>query len=265
MHLRISAIHIMFMEVMENISFSERFIERVKSATTVGVLTGAGMSAPSGVPTFRGKDGLWDKFNPQELANVDAFLNNPELVWEWYNWRRELIRKVKPNLGHYALVDVEGFFPDFALITQNVDNLHQLAGSRKVLELHGNIMRNKCLDCSRLFENEHIDQDNIPRCPDCNGMIRPDVVWFGELLPQDVIREAQEFSASADIFFAVGTSSTVEPAASLSYMAKGNGAYLIEINPEKTPLSDYADESIQTSVDLYLPQLVVELDKIMKR
>lgn len=220
------------------------------------------MSAASGVPTFRGKDGLWNKFNPQELANVEAFLNNPKLVWEWYNWRRELIGNVKPNLGHYALVDVEAIFPDFAIITQNVDNLHQLAGSKRVLELHGNIMRNKCMDCSRLYANSHVDADNIPRCPECNGMLRPDVVWFGELLPQETMRQAQEHAAASEVFFAIGTSSTVEPAASLSYLAKGNGAYLVEINPEITPLSDYADESIQVAADVYLPQLVIELDKI---
>ena len=250
---------------MENIVFSDRILERLKSATAVGVLTGAGMSAASGVPTFRGNDGLWKKFNPQELANVDAFLNNPKLVWEWYNWRRDLIGKVRPNLGHYALVDAETYFPEFTIITQNVDNLHQFAGSTNVLELHGNIMRNKCLDCSGGFYEKHIDQNNIPRCPDCNGMIRPDVVWFGEILPQDVLQKAQGSAMEADVFFTVGTSSTVEPAASLSYMAKGNGAYLVEINPEPTPLSDYADESIHIGSDVYLPRLVIELDKIKRR
>lgn len=249
---------------METIEFSERLIERLKGATNVVVLTGAGMSAASGVPTFRGKDGLWNKFNPQELANVDAFLNDPKLVWEWYNWRRELIGKVQPNLGHYALVDAEAYFPEFMIITQNVDNLHQLAGSSNVLELHGNVMRNKCMDCASVYNGKHIDHNNIPRCPDCNGMIRPDVVWFGELLPQDVLQTAQAKAAASDVFFTVGTSSTVEPAASLSYMAKGNGAYLVEINPEPTPLSDYADESIHIGSDVYLPRLVIELDKIKR-
>ena len=249
---------------MDEISFSERIIERMKTATNMVVLTGAGMSAASGVPTFRGKDGLWNKFNPQELANVDAFMKNPKLVWEWYNWRRDLIAKVKPNLGHYALVDMESFFSDFVIITQNVDNLHQIAGSNRVLELHGNIMRNKCMECSQPYENETIDQNNIPHCPNCDGLIRPDVVWFGEMLAADIISSAQEASASTEIFLSVGTSSTVEPAASLPYLAKGNGAYLIEINPERTPLSDFADESVQTSADVYLPRLVIELDKIRK-
>ena len=199
---------------METIEFSERLIERLKVATNVVVLTGAGMSAASGVPTFRGKDGLWNKFNPQELANVDAFLKNPKLVWEWYNWRRNLIANVKPNLGHYALVDVESYFPEFVIVTQNVDNLHQIAGSKNVLELHGNIMHNKCIECSHPYENETIDQDNIPHCSECGGLIRPDVVWFGELLPSNVISAAQVASAAAEIFLSVGTSSTVEPAAS---------------------------------------------------
>lgn len=250
---------------METIEFSERLIERLKVATNVVVLTGAGMSAASGVPTFRGKDGLWNKFNPQELANVDAFLNNPKLVWEWYNWRRNLIANVKPNLGHYALVDVESYFPDFNLVTQNVDNLHQIAGSKRVLELHGNIMRNKCIECSQPYENESIDQNNIPHCLACDGLIRPDVVWFGELLPSNTISAAQVASAAAEIFLSVGTSSTVEPAASLPYLAKGNGAYLIEVNPERTTLSDFANESHQISADVYLPRLVIEMDKFRKR
>jgi NAD-dependent deacetylase len=250
---------------MDEISVSERLEERIRTATNIVVLTGAGMSAASGVPTFRGKDGLWNKFNPQELASVDAFMKNPKLVWEWYNWRRDLLRNVKPNLGHYALVDVENYFPDFTIVTQNVDNLHQTAGSKSVLELHGNIMRNKCIDCSHPYENDHIDEDEIPKCLKCNGLIRPDVVWFGELLPEDVIRHAQELSAAAEIFFSVGTSSTVEPAASLPYLAKGNGAYLVEVNPEKTALSDVAEESIQTEADVYLPHLVIELDRIRRR
>lgn len=250
---------------MDEISVSERLEERIRTATNIVVLTGAGMSAASGVPTFRGKDGLWNKFNPQELASVDAFIKNPKLVWEWYNWRRDLLHNIKPNLGHYALVDVENYFPDFTIVTQNVDNLHQTAGSKNVLELHGNIMRNKCIDCSHPYENDHIDSDKIPNCPKCNGLIRPDVVWFGELLAEDVIRRAQELSAAAEIFFSVGTSSTVEPAASLPYLAKGNGAYLVEINPEKTPLSDVAEESIQTEADVYLPHLVIELDRIRRR
>ncbi len=253
------------------VSFSSKLMDRLKVAYNVVVLTGAGMSAASGVPTFRGKDGLWNKFNPEELANLNAFLKNPELVWEWYSWRRKLIKKVTPNLGHYALVDMEEYFPEFMVITQNVDNLHQIAGTKKIIELHGNIMRNKCIDCSEYIEDGELEmqesqtEKTIPRCSKCGGLIRPDVVWFGELLPPEAISRAQELSAAAEVFFSVGTSSTVEPAASLPYLAKGNGAYLVEINPDETPLSSVADECLRGGVETILPALSMEIEKIRKR
>lgn len=246
---------------MDDVKFSEKIIERLSKAYSVAVLTGAGISAPSGVPTFRGKDGLWNKFNPEELANFDAFIKNPELVWEWYSWRRKLVSEVRPNLGHYALVDIENMVGDFTLITQNVDNLHQRAGSRNVVELHGNIMRNKCVQCGRPHNDEEIDENSIPHCRYCGGLIRPDVVWFGEMLPEESVEQAQQAAARAEVFMTIGTSSTVEPAASLSYLAKGNGAYLVEINPEETPLSGYADESIRLSAHICLPYLVTALEK----
>ena len=243
--------------------FSRKLIERLYKAYNVVVLTGAGISAASGVPTFRGKDGLWNKFNPEELANVNAFLKNPQLVWEWYQWRRNLIKNVKPNLGHYALVDLEGFYNEFTLITQNVDNLHQLAGSRNVIELHGNIMRNKCHSCGRLYEEEvEFKNGELPTCPHCGGLIRPDVVWFGEMLPADAIQSAQQAAAAAEVFFSIGTSAQVEPAASLPYLAKGNGAYLVEINPEPTPLTDVADEAFLMPAEEVLPLLVIALERI---
>jgi len=246
---------------MEKIEFSRNLIDHLRKAYSVAVLTGAGISAPSGVPTFRGKDGLWNKFNPEELANFEAFNKNPELIWEWYNWRRKLINEVKPNLGHYALVDLENLIQDFTIVTQNVDNLHQRAGSKNVIELHGNIMRNKCIDCGNPYIEDEIDEKNIPNCLNCNGMIRPDVVWFGELLPEDNIKHSQQVASETEVFFTIGTSSTVEPAASLSYLAKGNGAYLVEINPEETPLTHFADESYQISADACLPYLIVALEK----
>ncbi len=243
--------------------FSRKLIERLYKAYNVVVLTGAGISAASGVPTFRGKDGLWNKFNPEELANVDAFLKNPQLVWEWYQWRRNLIKNVKPNLGHYALVDLEGVYNEFTLITQNVDNLHQLAGSRNVIELHGNIMRNKCHSCGRVYEEEvEFKNGELPTCPHCGGLIRPDVVWFGEMLPADAIQNAQQAAAAAEVFFSIGTSAQVEPAASLPYLAKGNGAYLVEINPEPTPLTNVADEAFLMPAEDVLPLLVIALERI---
>jgi NAD-dependent deacetylase len=251
--------------------FSAKLMERLKVAYHVAVLTGAGMSAASGVPTFRGKDGLWNKFKPQELASVDAFLDNPELVWEWYRWRRELIKNVKPNAGHFALVDMAAYFPEFSVITQNVDNLHQIAGTKKIVELHGNIMQDKCIHCTYKSEERieempaEIIKEKTPRCPQCNSLLRPAVVWFGELLPRKAIETAQALSAEAEVFFSVGTSSTVEPAASLPYLAKGNGAYLVEINPEETPLSFSANERFKAGAHEVLPELVKLIKNIRQK
>ena len=238
---------------------SDRLLKRLEKAYSVAVLTGAGISASSGIPTFRGKDGIWKKFKPEELANYNAFVKNPKLVWEWYDWRRNLIKNVRPNPAHYALVDLENIFKDFAVITQNVDNLHSLAGSNKLIELHGNIMRNKCIECGKPFEGDFNLKEGIPKCTTCGGMIRPDVVWFGENLPEDQIMAAQELAMRCEVFFSIGTSSIVEPAASLPYMAKGNGAYLVEINIEETPLTGSANEFIQGTADKILPELIVKV------
>jgi len=176
------------------------------SKCTVGaVLTGAGISAESGVPTFRGRQGLWKKFRPEQLATMEAFLASPEVVWEWYNWRRELISDVQPNPGHHALKEMEEFFEEFTLITQNVDNLHRLAGSSRILELHGNIYRNKCADCGFVLDDDmDIDPADIPTCDKCGGRVRPDVVWFGEMLPGEVIEQAFFEAERADVFLAEG-------------------------------------------------------------
>ncbi len=242
--------------------FSDTLLARLKKAYTVVVLTGAGISAASGVPTFRGENGLWKKFRPEKLANFYTFSQNPELVWEWYQWRRELIYKVKPNLAHYALVDFENIFPEFCLITQNIDNLHQEAGNKKIIELHGNIMRNKCSSCGKPYEGDFDLKNGIPKCSDCGELIRPDVVWFGEFLPQEAIQKAQEMAMASEVFFSIGTSAVVEPAASLPYIAKGNGAYIVEINIEKTPLTSSADEFLQGAADKILPELVIEINKL---
>lgn len=238
----------------------DRVADVVAKCRRAAALTGAGISAESGVPTFRGKEGLWGKFKPDQLATMDAFLASPEIVWEWYNWRRDLMSKVEPNPGHYALRDLEEFFDDFTLITQNVDNLHRLAGSNRVLELHGNIYRNKCVDCGAIVEESlDIDPSAIPVCRRCHGMIRPDVVWFGELLPEDVLREAFERTEQAEVFFSIGTSAVIQPAASLPLLARRHGATLVEINPERTPLSEFADYSFQMKSGELLPQLVARL------
>jgi len=225
--------------------------------SSVAVLTGAGISAESGVPTFRGKEGLWGKFRPEELATMAAFVANSKIVWEWYNWRRELMAKVTANPGHFALCEMESMFDRFALITQNVDGLHRQAGSRNVLELHGNINRNKCVDCEELFEDDiEIDPSNLPACTKCGGKIRPDVVWFGEMLPAKTIDEAFIQAEGCELFFSIGTSALVQPAASLPLVAKRHGATLAEINPEQTPLSDLADFCFQSKSGEILPELI---------
>ena len=240
------------------ISITQNLKGLLSSDVPIAVLTGAGISAESGVPTFRGEDGLWQKFKPEELANVDAFLSNPDLVWGWYQHRREIINDVEPNPGHYALAQMEKKIPDFTLITQNVDGLHRRAGSKNILELHGNIQRNKCIKCGRMFEelpNEELEQ--VPEC-ECGGMIRPDVVWFGEMLPQDVLHNAFRAAEQASIFFSIGTSAVVQPAASLPLTAKQNGAYLVEINVEPTILTHYADEFFQGKSGEVLPRIIEE-------
>ncbi len=249
-------------------AFKRKLFERLQVAYNVVVLTGAGMSAPSGVPTFRGKDGLWNKYNPQDLANEGAFRSNPDLVWEWYSWRRNLISDIAPNAGHYALAELEGLFPEFSVITQNVDGLHQASGTKKIIELHGNIRHSKCIDCSRGYDQNalktlqsHAGQ-KVLRCSQCDGMVRPDVVWFGEMLPPQAISAAQSLASEAEVFFSIGTSSTVEPAASLPYLAKGNGAYLVEINPDNTPLSAVADDNVSMDVAEVLPKLAAVIKKI---
>lgn len=221
------------------------------------VLTGAGISAESGLPTFRGKEGLWGSFKAEELATMEAFMANPKIVWEWYNWRREVLSKAKPNSGHYALVDLAKHFDRYTLITQNVDGLHNSAGSTEVLELHGNINSNRCLNCNAPFEvTTDIDPENIPCCKQCGGKIRPNVVWFGEMLPEDVIELAFKRAEEADVFFIVGTSALVHPAATLPTIARQYGATLVEINPEPTPLSDIADFHFPAEAGKILPQLI---------
>ena len=244
---------------------SQTFLERLQKAFSVVVLTGAGMSAASGVPTFRGKEGLWNGFQAHELANVQAFLENPKRVWEWYRWRRGLVRQAKPNQGHEALVDLEKYFPEFAIVTQNVDNLHQRAGSKNVVELHGNILRDKCIDCNYEAGEQSGETDEaFPKCPVCGENLRPGVVWFGETLPVEALSAAQNDAAESEILFSVGTSGLVEPAASLPYLAKGNGAYVVEINPEETPLSGVANEYFPYRVEKFLPDLVMIVGKIRK-
>jgi NAD-dependent deacetylase len=232
-------------------------VQALRSAGKVAVLTGAGVSAESGVPTFReAQIGLWAQYNPEELATPQAFQRDPRLVWEWYAWRRTLVAAASPNPGHIALAEMERRVPEFTLITQNVDGLHHLAGSRAVIELHGNIQRVKCLDECTPIEAWQETDDPPPRCPHCNAYLRPDVVWFGESLPQSALEAAWQAAQTSQIFLSVGTSSVVEPAASLPYLARRQGAVIVEVNPAPTPLTSQANFSLRGLAGVVLPALV---------
>lgn len=240
-------------------TISQTLIDRLARSTLVVAFTGAGISAESGVATFRAQDGLWSKFKPEELANVDAFLANPQMVWEWYQSRREVIREARPNRGHLAIAELEGLVPHTSVITQNVDGLHSEAGSTEVIELHGNIRKNFCQRCRKRFDNETLlDEGMVPQC-ECGGMIRPDVVWFGEMLPEGAFKLAETRALEASVFFTIGTSGVVYPAAGLPLLAREYGAYLVEINPEETPLTRYAHETIRTASGIALPEIVSQL------
>ena len=225
-------------------------------AERVVVLTGAGISAESGVPTFRGAGGLWRQHRPEDLATPEAFARGPRLVWEWYDWRRARVAKAEPNPGHLALAQLERRVPNFTLITQNVDGLHQRAGSRRVLKLHGDIWTLHCLGCGLEETNHDVPLREIPPRCSCGGLFRPGVVWFGEALPADVLRHAMEAAAHAQVFLVVGTSAVVQPAASLPLLAQQNGAKLVEINLEETPLSAQADASFWGKAGELLPRLL---------
>ncbi len=237
-------------------------IEKIQSAGSVVVLTGSGVSAESGVPTFRdAQTGLWERYDPQELATPEAFERNPRLVWEWYSWRRELVGKAKPNPGHLALAELERMSGLFTLITQNVDGLHRAAGNENVIELHGNIRRSKCSEEGIVVEEPEESEDIPPRCPHCGASLRPDVVWFGEALPYEAFEAAVDAARNCDLFFSIGTSSLVYPAASLPYEALDSGAVLVEINPDETPLSARADFVLRGTAGEILPELVEALQE----
>ena len=230
--------------------------EWIRSAEKVVVLTGAGVSAESGIPTFRGADGLWKKFKATDLATPEAFNRNPKLVWEFYNWRRELISKVKPNRAHYAIADLEKIKPNFILITQNVDGLHMQAGSKRVLEIHGSIWRVRCTRCEYQAEDRRVPLPKLPLCPSCNSLLRPGVVWFGEALDFEVLEKAFTVSRSCDLMLVIGTSAVVYPAASLSLEAKRSGARVIEINIEETDQTSLLDLSILGKAGEVLPEIL---------
>ncbi len=236
--------------------FPKQLLEHMRTAQHIAVLTGAGISAESGIPTFReAQTGLWAKYEPTELATPQAFLRNPKLVWEWYTWRRSLIAESAPNPGHFALVTFEQKAPTFTLITQNVDSLHQRAGSKNIVELHGNIARTKCFDEGTVVDTWEKHEDVPPRCPNCGGLLRPDVVWFNESLPQQALQTAFNAAETADVFLSIGTSALVQPAASLPLLAKRNRAVVVEVNPAPTPITHLVDYVLEGPAGQILPAL----------
>jgi NAD-dependent deacetylase len=234
----------------------EQAREWLAAAESVAVLTGAGISAESGVPTFRGASGLWKEFKPEELATPEAFARDPKLVWEWYDWRRGLIARAAPNAAHRALVQLEIGKRGFTLITQNVDGLHDLAGSGKILKLHGDIWRLRCTVCGANFPNRRVPLPKIPPHCACGGLARPGVVWFGEPLPEGMMKEAEHAAAAAQVFLVIGTSAVVYPAASLVPFAKQSGARVIEINTEPSAVSGIVDCVLEGPAGEILPKLL---------
>jgi NAD-dependent deacetylase len=235
-----------------------------QSVRSVAVLTGAGISAESGVPTFRGEDGLWRQYRVEDLATPEAFRRNPTLVWEWYDWRRELIANCAPNQAHLTLAEMEKSLPDFALITQNVDGLHRRAGSQKVVEFHGNLWDVRCTVEGTVREYRDVPLPEVPPHCQCGALLRPNVVWFGESLPEGAIAAAQEVAMSCDLMLVIGTSGVVHPAASVPLWAKQGGAYVMEINVQRTPISAYADEVILGPAAVEVPKLWAEWCKALE-
>lgn len=237
--------------------FSAKLIQILKSARHITVLTGAGVSKESGIPTFReAQTGLWAQYDSMELATPQAFQRNPKLVWEWYEWRRGLVREKKPNAGHYALLEMEKHVPAFNLITQNVDGYHGQVGNQNIIELHGNIMRTKRWSDDEIITEWKDTGEVPPRCSETGSLLRPDVVWFGENMPLGAIEAAIQGAQNSDVFFSIGTSALVQPAASLPLYAARTGAVLVEINPAETPLTEQMDYVISGMSGDVLPKLV---------
>jgi NAD-dependent deacetylase len=243
----------------------EKAARLIRTSAKIAILTGAGVSKESGVPTFRdAMDGLWAQYDPQQLATPQAFNENPSLVWDWYQFRRGLVNQAQPNPGHYALAEIERRKPDTWIITQNVDDLHEQAGSQNIVHLHGNIAQSKCYkNCQgmpTLIDVRSLpDADaSPPKCPHCGALVRPDIVWFGEPLPHDELQKSIDLAYHCDLMLVVGTSGLVSPAAELPYHAKRNGAKILEVNPDHTALSNLADLQLEAPSGQVLP-LVVEM------
>jgi len=229
-------------------------LDRLKEASSVAVMTGAGASAESGIPTFRGPGGMWKNHKPEQLATPQAFARDPELVWEWYHWRRGIVRSAEPNPGHEAIAVLERKVDNFTLVTQNVDGLHKRAGSKNILELHGTVHRAHCRVCPSSMDLA--DEEGVISCDSCGDLMRPAVIWFGESLDMATLESAYLACASADYLIVAGTSSVVQPAASLAYASLERGGYVLEVNMDSTPLTGTASATILGKGGEVLPELV---------
>jgi NAD-dependent deacetylase len=254
----------LFSDTVNIMEFPSDLIHILRMAKYVAALTGAGVSAESGLQTFREPDSertqaLWSQYRPEDLATPEAFERDPELVWEFYAMRRLKAGQVKPNPGHIALAEMGRHYPHFMLVTQNVDGLHQQAGSKNVIELHGNITRTKCSRGCGVFMEWDDLPNHVPTCPKCGAKLRPDVVWFGEMLPRAELEAALEAAHTCQVFFSIGTSSLVQPAASLALLAKHQGAVVVEINTDRTPLTASVDFFLHGKSGQFLPGLVEQV------
>ena len=243
-----------------------RAAEWIAGAERVLVSTGAGMSRESGIPTFRDAlEGLWAQYDPQELATERGFRKNPRRVWSWYAMRRRKIAEAVPHAGYHALVEMERLVPSFTIVTQNIDGLHALAGSRDVIELHGNIRRVKCLDRNHPFAgalpDDGAEESDPPPCPLCGSPLRPDVVWFGEMLPESAVERAWRLAGECDVLLVVGTSGSVWPAAELPHVAAAAGARVVEVNPEPSELTPLAAAFLQGAAGPVLSSLAAAVQE----
>lgn len=235
---------------------NEKVVERLAQAKSLLVITGAGISAESGIPTFRGADGLWKNYRAEELATLDAFERDPATVWQWYDWRRGIIGKAEPNLGHLAIKELEDMFENFLLITQNVDGLHGRTGIKNIVEIHGNLWRTRCTREGKISMLMDVPLKSIPPKCDCGAVLRPDVVWFGESIPSYALELSFNVLEQCDALIVIGTSGVVYPVASFPQTVKDNGGYVVEVNVEPTPISSIANASLYGNSGDILPMIV---------
>ena len=246
----------------------QRAADWIAGSSRPAVFTGAGVSRESGIPTFReASTGLWEQYDPQQLATVDGFLQDPKLVWEWYAYRRKMVAETLPNPGHQAIAELGDLLPELVVITQNIDSLHQRAGSRRVIELHGNISRVKCFQGDELYEDwsdEDYQGEIPPRCKTCGNYLRPDVVWFGESLPEEALMAAFGLAENCDLMLVVGTSGNIQPAASLPVVARRSGARIVEVNPAPSGITLNTDVLLEAKSGEVLPEVVAQVKEIKK-